>query len=100
MELRSHRTLSLWLLLLVLPGCAGLPARVESRASPCTARGFILVADGAGGYQTAPRAVANAIDELGLPMHVSSFDWTHGRGRILADVLDTDNLQCQGVLLA
>ncbi len=88
-----------WLLLL-LSGCAGMPAPVVSRASPCAARGIVLVVDGAGGYQNAPRSIAEMTDALHLPLHVRSFDWTHGRGRGVADVVDLGYSRCQAALLA
>jgi pimeloyl-ACP methyl ester carboxylesterase len=90
----------LWLLLPLLSGCAAVPTRVESRAPPQAARGIVIVANGAGGWQTAPRAIAAAVDELRLPLYVRSFDWGHGRGRALADVVDVAHSRCQGRHLA
>jgi pimeloyl-ACP methyl ester carboxylesterase len=89
-----------WLLLVLLSGCAGLPSRIESRAPPTCAAGIVLIVDGAGGYQNAPRAIAAAVDEMHLPLHVRSFDWTHGWGPGLADVVDRDYSLCQGRRLA
>jgi pimeloyl-ACP methyl ester carboxylesterase len=83
-----------------LSGCAGLPTRIESRFPPAAASGIVLVVDGAGGYQNAPRAIAAAVDEMHLPLHVRSYDWTHGWGPGLADVLDHDYSRCQGRRLA
>ena len=60
----------------------------------------MFVVDGAGGYQHAPRSIASAIDELQLSLYVRSFDWTHGRGRGLADMLDLAYSCRQGQLLA
>jgi len=94
---RSHFLL---FLLAVLSGCAGLPAPVESRAPPSAASGIVFVVDGAGGYQNAPRSIAALADQIHLPLHVRSFDWTHGQGRGLADVLDVAYARCQGRLLA
>jgi pimeloyl-ACP methyl ester carboxylesterase len=88
------------LLLPLLHGCAGLPARVESRAPPEAARGIVLVLDGAGGRQGASRAVARAVDRRRLPLHVRSFGWTHGVGHGLRDVRDADHARRQGGLLA
>jgi hypothetical protein len=90
-----------WLLLVpLLSGCTAVPVRFESHASPEAARGIVIVADGAGGQQTAPRSLAAAVDQLGLPLHVRSFDWTHGWGRGLADLRDIDYSRCQGRRLA
>lgn len=60
----------------------------------------MLVVDGAGGYQTAPRSLATAVSEAHLPLYVRSFDWTHGRGRWLADQLDQAHPRCQAQRLA
>jgi pimeloyl-ACP methyl ester carboxylesterase len=89
----------LWLLPL-LAGCAGVPPRVESHAPPDTVRGLVVVADGAGAWQTASKAMAAMADSQHLPIHVSSFDWTHGRGRPLADVVDYPYARCQGRRMA
>jgi hypothetical protein len=91
------------LLLLLLPllcGCAGVPTRIESQVPPGGPRGIVLVADGAGAYQTASRTIAGAVDALGLPLYVRSFDWTHGRGQALADIVDYPYARCQGRRLA
>jgi len=64
----------LWLLPL-LAGCAGVPPRVESHVPPDTVRGIVVVADGAGAWQTASKAVAAMTDTQHLPIFVSSFDW-------------------------
>jgi pimeloyl-ACP methyl ester carboxylesterase len=87
-------------LLVLLSGCAGLPKPVESRAPPCAARGVVFVVDGAGSSQIASHSIATVTDELCLPLHVRSFDWTHGRGLGLADVVDVDYARCQGQQLA
>ena len=60
----------------------------------------MFVVDGAGGSQNAPRAIAAVTDELRLPLHIRSFDWTHGQGRGLADVVDLPYAHCQGQRLA
>ncbi len=94
------RQARLWLLVPLLAGCTSVPARIESHASPRAARGIVLVAGGAGGTQSAPRAIAAAVDRLKLPVHVRSFDWTHGNGRWLADLRDVEYSRCQGRRLA
>ena len=60
----------------------------------------MFVADGAGGNQNASLSIAAVSDQLRLPLYVRSFDWTHGQGRGLADVMDFDYARCQGRLLA
>ncbi len=100
MALMPRLARRLWFLLPLLAGCTGVPVRVESRAPPQASRGIVFVVDGAGGHQNAPRAVAAAVDALCLPLHVRSFDWTHGRRRSLADILDVPYSRCQGRRLA
>ena len=90
----------LFLFLPLLAGCAAQPTRVESYAPPTPARGIVLVAEGAGGYQNAPRAITGAVDALHLPLYVRSIGWTHGVGFGLADVVDAPYAHCQGRLLA
>jgi pimeloyl-ACP methyl ester carboxylesterase len=90
----------LWLLLPLLSGCAGMPVHVESRSAPLTARGVVFVVDGAGGRQSAARSLAAAVDQARLPLHVRSFEWTHGRRLALADVVDVAHSRRQGRLLA
>lgn len=84
----------------VLGGCAGRQAMVESRSSPIPARGIVLVVDGAGGYQVAPRAVTAAVEQARLPLYVRSFDWTLGNNLGVADMTDIANSQMQGRRLA
>jgi pimeloyl-ACP methyl ester carboxylesterase len=81
-------------------GCASPPVRVETRAPLSAPAGVVYVIDGAGGYQTAPRAVAAAVADAHLPLEVRSFDWTHGRGRALADEVDANYSRAQGRRLA
>jgi hypothetical protein len=90
-----------WLFLVpLLSGCTSVPLRFESHAPPQAARGIVIVAGGAGGQQAAPRSIAEAVDRHGLPVHVRSFDWTHGLGRGLLDLVDVDHSRCQGRRLA
>jgi pimeloyl-ACP methyl ester carboxylesterase len=87
-------------LIFLLAGCAGVPQRVESRAPPCAARGLVFVVDGAGSSQIASQSITGVADQLRLPLHVRSFNWTHGKGIGLADVVDVPYARCQGQLLA
>ena len=95
-----HPVRLLWLLLPLLSGCTGVPVRVESHAPPCEARAIVIVVDGAGSTQSASRCFASAVDELRLPLYVRSYDWTHGFGFGLADVVDRSYSRCQGQHLA
>ncbi len=85
---------------LCLGGCAGMPATVQSYKLPVAPRAIVLVLDGAGGYQGGPRSVLAAVEGAGLPLYVRSFDWTHGRGRALADITDTCHAKEQAHRLA
>jgi pimeloyl-ACP methyl ester carboxylesterase len=90
-----------WLLTAALPlGCAGPPARIESRYPPQTARAVVFVVDGAGGYQLAPRSISCTVDELHLPLHVRSFDWTTGGKLGIADEVNQTHSQCESRRLA
>jgi len=88
------------LALLPLTGCAGVPTRVEAYRVPPAPRALVLVADGAGGYQTATDAVTETVTAADLPLLVYPFEWTHGRGRGIADMTDVAHAQAQGQRLA
>jgi pimeloyl-ACP methyl ester carboxylesterase len=83
-----------------LVGCRGVPTTIESYSLPTPPEGIVIVADGSGGYQIAPKAIAMAVEAARLPLYVRSFDWTHGTGRGLADMLDIENSREQGARLA
>jgi hypothetical protein len=81
-------------------GCRGVPTTIESYSLPTPPEGIVIVADGSGGYQIAPKAISRAVEAGRLPLFVRSFDWTHGTGRALADMLDAENSREQGARLA
>jgi pimeloyl-ACP methyl ester carboxylesterase len=85
----------------VLSGCAG-PTRVETRAPVPIApeAGIVYSASGAGSFFSSTDALAEAIQERGLPLRVEPVAWSHGYGRILSDHLDYDNVRAQGCRLA
>jgi pimeloyl-ACP methyl ester carboxylesterase len=82
--------------------CVGpiLVRPVAADDTPCGISGIVFVVDGAGGYQHAPRAIAAAADSRLPRLYILSFNWTHGRNRGLADVVDAPYARCQGQLLA
>lgn len=84
----------------LLGGCASGPGRVTSYKPPVPPRGLVLVADGAGGDPVAAAAMAAAVRKSGDPLAVLPFDWSHGRGRVLADMTDVEHAQEQGRRLA
>jgi hypothetical protein len=81
-------------------GCVSMPTTITSHKLPTEPRGIVLVVDGAGGYQEAPRAVIAAVKESGLPLYVRSFDWTLGNNMGVADMTDTANARAQAYRLA
>jgi hypothetical protein len=107
---RLRRTIGI--LLLCLAGCAG-PTQFTSctggtgfppvdchrwEAHPPSA--LVLVADGAGNFQEASRSLRQTAQQEGLPLAIQTFEWSHGRFRILADHVDRQHLLCQGQQLA
>jgi hypothetical protein len=90
----------LLLMSLALVGCGTVPKTVESYSLPTPPEGLVIVVDGSGGYQIAPKAVGMAVEAAKLPLFVRSFDWTHGTGRGLADMTDTEHSRQEGLRLA
>jgi pimeloyl-ACP methyl ester carboxylesterase len=88
------------LMLCLLGGCATMPAPVVSRRMPVAPQGIVIVVDGAGGSQTAPQAVVEAVAEARLPLFVRSFEWTHDRRRGILDMTDVPYSRAQGQRLA
>jgi len=60
----------------------------------------IFVADGAGNFQACSLALREAASRDKPPAFVSTFEWSHGYGRILADQLDFDYARAAGRALA
>lgn len=81
-------------------GCASGPGRATSFKPPVPPRGVVLVVDGAGGNPVAAATVAEAVRKSGDPLAVLPFDWSHGRGQVLADMTDVEYAQEQGRRLA
>jgi hypothetical protein len=94
------RGLACLLALLALGGCAAVPRTVVAQRPAPAPRGLVVVVDGAGGGTTATDAVAAAIGAANAPLAVRRFDWTHGRGRGLADMTDVPHAAAQGRRLA
>lgn len=95
-----HPTLICIILPILLAGCVSMPATITSHKLPAAPQGIVLVVDGAGGYQEAPRAIIGAVSEAGLPLYVRSFDWTLGNNFGVADMTDTANSRAQAYRLA
>ncbi|MFN4259142.1 MAG: hypothetical protein ACK4RK_07575 [Gemmataceae bacterium] len=60
----------------------------------------LFVANGAGDFRGASKAIGRAIHEAHLPIQLVTFVWTHGYGRVIQDVCDQDNVIFQGRRLA
>src|SRR5262249_44124283 len=91
--------------LALLSGCAGLRPTVAERPAevvvpPPGARGVLFCADGAGDSVGVTRAFQQGFARQGIPLHVERVRWSHGRGRILADQVDSCNVEVEGRRLA
>jgi Serine aminopeptidase, S33 len=86
--------------LCLLIGCAARPTRTSSYKPPEPPQGIVLVADGAGGGQEASLALAASVKKAGLPLTVTSFHWTHGVGRGIADMTDIEHARDEAEQLA
>jgi hypothetical protein len=60
----------------------------------------VLVADGAGDFRAASKAICEAVGEEHLPLDIETFPWSHGYCRILSDQIDHSNIRLQGQRLA
>ncbi len=103
----NERIRLLWIggvLLSALWGCTSLAPRglspAASEPSPPAEPGALFVADGAGNFQACSLALCDAIAEENLPLRVHTFDWSHGKYRILADQLGFQHAQEEGAKLA
>jgi pimeloyl-ACP methyl ester carboxylesterase len=97
----THTLILATVLAIAAPGC------VANRQQVCCAPvvvppacGMVLVADGAGGFLGASAAFKEAVQDEGRPLAVEPVRWSHGYGRILADVRDRCHSLEQGRKLA
>ena len=88
------------LLLFAMCGCAITRHEAYTPRCPPCIRGVVFVVDGAGGFGATFDALARAVDEAALPLQVEEFEWTHGRGRVLADQTDAEHSHREGCRLA
>lgn len=84
----------------LLAGCAAPQPRTSSYKPSEPAQGIVLVADGAGGGHEASLALAASVKKAGLPLTVTSFNWTHGVGRGIADMTDIEHAREEAEQLA
>lgn len=85
---------------LALSGCLTLRRHRPTSVSAAPASGVLFVADGAGNFQAASRTLTELIAREKVPVHVVTFEWSHGYGRILADQLGYQYALAQGKRLA
>jgi len=60
----------------------------------------VLVADGAGDFRAASKALCQAVSEEHLPLEIETFAWSHGYCRIFSDQIDHSHARLQGQKLA
>lgn len=106
--MRTLIGLLFWVAVLVsCGGCATVPHQVHAPiVPPCPPsgladpRGVVFVADGAGNFLGASQSLRQELQQGERPLVVQTVPWSHGTGRILADVTDTANSRCHGRQLA
>jgi pimeloyl-ACP methyl ester carboxylesterase len=98
----SLRGIGIPLLLLVSAGCTAAPYRVSSAppADAPEAKAIVFAVDGAGNFQGSSTALRDYVQSDGLPLHVHTFEWSHGYRRIFADHLDQEHARLSGERLA
>jgi predicted alpha/beta hydrolase family esterase len=102
---RFTRPVVLLTVLVGFSGCAGLREQVcqrpvEAMVIPAGTHGVVFAASGAGGWEGATKALKAAVAQQHVPLHVESVEWFHGRGLVLADQMDAENVQVEGRRLA
>lgn len=80
-----------------LIGCSA-PLRAQGPTAP--AIDVVFVADGAGNYQMASKMLRAAALEVGAPLEVDTFVWSHGYKKVLPDQVDFAYARAQGLNLA
>lgn len=103
--LQPHRPLFVSFVLLAaltlaLSGCLTFGRRNPTSVSNAPANGVVFVADGAGNFQAASRALHELFADEKVNFHLATFEWSHGYGRILADQLGFNYALAQGKRLA
>jgi len=56
----------------------------------------VFVADGAGDFRAASKALCQAVNDEHLPLDIETFPWSHGYCRILSDQIDRSHALLQG----
>lgn len=92
--------ISIFALSVVSAGCVSAPPVAESYSSPVPPRAIVLVLDGAGGFPEASNSIMRVVDRTRMPVSVRRYEWSHGMGRGLADMVDTNHSQQEARRLA
>ncbi len=87
-----------WLTLLIALCATPQYARAEpgSPAKP----GVVFVVEGAGGFDWLPAGADWAFARAKVPHEIRTFEWTHGRGKVIKDLKDTPHLLAKAYELA
>ena len=85
---------------LALSGCLTFNKHRPTSVSAAPASGAVFVADGAGNFQAVSHTLSELFEHEHVPVHVVTFEWSHGYGRILADQLGFNYAVAQGKRLA
>jgi pimeloyl-ACP methyl ester carboxylesterase len=88
------------LLLVIAAGCGVLRDPVEPTPLASAPEDVVFVADGAGDFRMASKALRCAVAETETPLQVVTFVWSHGYCRSLADQCDHAYAEAQGRRLA
>src|SRR5262245_31745558 len=81
---------------LAASGCLSFGRRNPTTISAEPANAVVFVADGAGNFQAVSRSLEELFEHEQVPIHVVTFEWSHGYGRILADQLGFNYAVTQG----
>jgi pimeloyl-ACP methyl ester carboxylesterase len=87
-------------LLVVASGCGVVHHEVRAPGFVPGQCGVVFTADGAGGFHNASSNLRRALDDAGLPLGVETVSWSHGYGRIAADLFDRCHQRAAGRELA
>ena len=87
--------------LMLSAGCYTVPRHVSCAPEIATDQeGVIFAVDGAGGFHATSQALRQAVAAEHLPYCVTTVEWSHGHGRVLADEMDCKYSRAAGIQLA
>ena len=81
-------------------GVYSASASAALAVNPATVPGMVFVVGGVGGWDPLGPSVEWAVPQVGISAEVHDFVWTHGLGRVFADLQDIRYLQDRGQELA